>query len=266
MCYDISFDVSIRALGDYFPDLIFDSQMDVEFGAIDHVQGVGVFGKYPIIFVNKDDQQQHCRLMEWGIIQFYSKTEPAVPVRNKFLNIRSERVLDDTTSYWYKIRSKRVLIPVTGIYEHRAVRGWKKKVPYWVKPMDQQMFFLPGLYSVAELPDKETGEVIKRWTFGLMTREANSVMRNIHNDGENSHRMPLFLPFEMSKEFLSPQLSDAKYREILAYEMPSEGLDYHPVFTIRSAKLRPDDKPKTEFWDWEKLPPLGEMNPEIEAA
>src|SRR5687768_17673226 len=101
MCYDISFTVAIRVLSDYFPDLIFDSQMDLEFGAIDHVQGVGVFGKYPIIYINRDDLKEHCRLMEWGVIPFYSKTEPALSARNGYLNIRSERVLDDKTSYWY---------------------------------------------------------------------------------------------------------------------------------------------------------------------
>lgn len=178
------------------------------------------------------------------------------------LNIRSERVLDDAKSYWYKIRNRRCLIPVTGIYEHREVRGWKKKVPYMVKPKEQEgVFFLPGLYSVAELPDVETGEVIKHFTFGLMTRAANSVMRNIHNSGENRHRMPLFLPLHLSKAFLSEELTETGYREILNFEMPSEGLYYHPVNTIRTSKLRPDEKGKHEYWEWAKLPELGEENP-----
>ena len=106
--------------------------------------------------------------------------------------------------------------------------------------------------------------MIQRWTYGLMIRAANSVMRNIHSDGENKHRMPLFLPFEMSKEFLSEELTEQRYREMLAHEMQSKNLDYHPVLTIRTPKLRQDDKPKTAFW--EHLPPLGELNPEIEVA
>ncbi len=262
MCYDISFTVDIRVLSDYFPDLVFDSQIDLEFGPIDHIQGVGVFGKHPIFYINRDDRRLHCRLMEWGIIEHYVDMEPHPTYRNKFVNIRSERVLDDKRSYWYKIRNRRCLIPVTGIYEHRGIKGWKKKVPYWVKPADQPMFFLPGLYSVTEIADRTTGEVVKRWTFGLITRAANSVMRNIHNDGDNRGRMPLFLPYEISKEFISESLTEQRYKEILAYEMPSEELDYHPVFTIRTPKLRADNKPKTAFWEWEKLPELGEMNPD----
>ena len=262
MCYDVSLTVNIRVLSDYFPDLIFDSQIEMEFGSIDHVQGVGVFGKYPIIYQHREDMKLHCGLMEWGIIEFYRKEEPLIAYRSKMLNIRSERILDDKSSYWYKIRNRRCLIPVTGIYEHREVKGWKKKVPYWVRPSEQEVFFLPGLYSVAELPDKETGELIQRKTYGIITREANSVMKDIHNGGDNRGRMPLFLPFEMSKEFLSEDLTEERYRQILAYEMPSEDLNYHPVFTIRSSKLRTDNKAKNEYWEWEKLPELGVLNPD----
>jgi hypothetical protein len=30
---------------------------------------------------------------------------------------------------------------------------------------------------------------------------------------------------------------------------------------IRTPKLRPDGKAKTEFWEWKDLPALREMNP-----
>jgi hypothetical protein len=43
--------------------------------------------------------------------------------------------------------------------------------------------------------------------------------------------------------------------------MPSDQMIYYPVFTIRSTTLRPDDKLKNEYWEWEKLPALGDMNP-----
>ncbi|HLA58645.1 MAG TPA: SOS response-associated peptidase family protein, partial [Puia sp.] len=162
---------------------------------------------------------------------------------------------------WFKIRNRRCLIPVNGMYEHRAIKGWKKKVPYFIRLKDQPMLFLPGLYSVADLPDLETGEIIKRYTFTLITRNANDVMANIHNDGDNRSRMPLFLPKYLSDKWVSEELSAEEYKDILDFEMPSDQMIYHPVFTIRSAKPRPDDKLKNEYWEWEKLPALGEMNP-----
>ena len=262
MCYDISFEVSMRQLSDYFPDLIFDQQIEMGFTPFDHVQGVSVFREHPIIYINRDDFQVHCKLMQWGVVEFYRKEIPDWKKRNGMLNIRAERILDDPKSYWYKIKGRRCLIPVSGIFEHRGIKGWKKKVPYWVKPRDQQVFFLPGLYSKAEILDKDTGEITELWSFGMITRAANSVMAKIHNSGENIHRMPLFLPLEQSKEFLSEALTSERYGQLLSFEMPSENLDYHPVFTIRTPKERPDGKPKSEYWEWEKLPALGEANPE----
>lgn len=262
MCYDISFTVNIPQLSDYFPDLVFDEQLQLSFESFDHAQGVSVYGQHPIIYEPTEDHRLHCRLMEWGVMEYYLKEEPDWKKRNGMLNIRSERVLDDFNSYWYKIRNRRCLIPVTGIYEHRGILGWKKKVPYFIKPKGAVSFFLPGLYSVVELPDKATGEMIRRYSFGMITTAANEIMRQIHNSGDNPFRMPLFLPLEMGREFVSKSLSPERYREILQYSIPSEGLEYFPVHTIRTAKPRPDGLCKYEPFEWPNLPPLGTMDPE----
>ena len=62
-------------------------------------------------------------------------------------NARAEKVLDK--SYWNSIRSKRCLIPVIGIYEHRNVNS--KKIPYYITLKKRKMFCLPGLYAVYKL-------------------------------------------------------------------------------------------------------------------
>ena len=121
-----------------------------------------------------------------------------------------------------------------------------------MKPKGQDIFYLPGLYSVAKLPDKGTGELIDRFTYTLITRGANDIMAMIHNDGDNAGRMPLFLPKSYSDAWLKDELPDDEYRAILSYEMPSEELDTRTVYTIRSAKGRPDGKDKTGEWNWEK--------------
>jgi putative SOS response-associated peptidase YedK len=43
--------------------------------------------------------------------------------RSNMVNARSERIIGDKKSYWYRIRQNRCLIPVTGIYEHREVKA-----------------------------------------------------------------------------------------------------------------------------------------------
>ena len=262
MCYDISYKITLESMDEYFGGLVWDDpQIEIEFMPTDHMQGVALFAKHPIVYENREDNKLHCKMMEWGILRFFEKTEPAPMNRNKMLNIRSERILDDPKSYWNKIRNRRCAIPISLTYEHRAIVGWKKKVPYAIRPKDQTIFALPGLYSVAEIVDQKTGELVKRWTFGMITRKANALMVNIHNDGENRHRMPLFLPPDMLKEFLSNNLTEERYRQLLAFEMPPEELDYWPVYTIRSSKPRPDGLDKTAYYEWPKLPPLGEGNP-----
>jgi len=69
--------------------------------------------------------------------------------------------------------------------------------------------------------------------------------------------MPLFLPKDLEQKWLLPNLSDAEIQEILNFEMPSEALEYHPVFTIRSPKPHPDGGCKTDPYGWQNLPPLG---------
>ena len=39
MCYDISFTVNVKELGEYFPDLVFDSQIEINFDATIHIMG-----------------------------------------------------------------------------------------------------------------------------------------------------------------------------------------------------------------------------------
>jgi putative SOS response-associated peptidase YedK len=255
MCYDISFTVEIKQLSDYFPDLIFDEQLEINFDGT-HIIG-HLYGKHPIIYRNKEDNKLHARMMEWGCIPFYIKDLDGFKrQRATMLNARSERILEDTKSYWHKIRNRRCLIPLSGFYEHRAVKGFKNKIPYFITLKKQSMFFLPGLYSVAEIVDKETGEMIKHWSYTIITRDANSIMKQIHNDGDNKWRMPLLLPFEQSKKWLDEELTPEEYKAILDVEMPSEELNCIPVYTIRSPKPRPDDKAKNEYYEWENLPEL----------
>ena len=210
------------------------------------------YGEHPIIFKNREDLQLHCRLMEWGCIPFYIKDEGSFLKQRAFmLNARSERILEDKNSYWHKIRNRRCLVPIDGFYEHRKVQGFKNKIPYYITVKKQPLFFLPGLYSVVELPDKQTGELLRRFTFTIITRAANSLMQQIHNDGDNKGRMPLLLPFEKAKKWMEEELTPEAYQEIINFEMNQDELNYNTVFSIRTNKLRPDGKRKNEPFQWE---------------
>ncbi len=253
MCYDISFSSNIQLITDYLPDLVIDQQLNFDFDMAIHVMAQA-YRKYPVII---NDAGTH-KLMpfEWGVIADYMNTPEKIKQSRQYMcNAQSEKIIQDKKSFWRRIRSKRCLIPVTGIFEHREIKGWKNKVPYFIHIKDRPMFCIPGLYHYSPLPDVETGEI--KGTFTLITRSANSVMKQIHNGGPNVYRMPLFLPKELELKWLQPDLTDEGIQEILDFEMPSAQLDHWPVFTIRSTKPRPDSKEKTARYEWPNLPPLG---------
>lgn len=251
MCYDVSFTTKYEVITDYLPDLIIGPDIQLEFEMKAHVQAQA-FRPYPVITL--DHGSYVLKLMEWGVIADYMNApEKVLQYRRWMCNSRSDKVLDKK-SYWYRIRKNRCLMPVTGIYEHREIKGWKNKVPYLIKVKNEKIFFIPALFNLGPMVNPETGEL--QGTFSLITRNANSLMAQIHNADPSDPRMPLFVPQEMAMKWLDPSLTDDQLAEIMDYEMPSENLESYPVWTIRGRKQRPDLKEKNEPWVWEGLPEL----------
>lgn len=263
MCYDISYQLSLQTLEDYFGDIVFDDpQLELDFDAGIHVIAQSFSKQRVIIF---EDGQYRGKRFEWGVIADYMDSpEKIKKMRSSMCNARAEKITGDKRSYWHRIRHTRCLVPVRGVYEHREIKGWKHKVPYYISLKNRELFCLPGLYHYAPLPDVETGEV--RGTYSIITRNANAIMRQIHNGGDNAYRMPLFLPKELELKWLQPDLSDRDLQEILDFEMPADELTYHPVYSIRTTKPRPDGQLKTALFDWPNLPPLGMDDGEMQKA
>jgi len=254
MCLDIAFYSALQLIDNHFPELAHDGEINFDLNIGAHFMALG-HNRYPVIVFQ--DGHYHRKYFEWGIIAEYMDTPEKIKVmRKSMVNARSEKVMDDKRSFWHRIRKTRCLIPVTGIYEHREITGWKNKVPYHITLKDRDMFCIPGLYHYnTKIPsDPETGEM--RGMFTLITRAANGVMRQIHNSGSNAHRMPLFLPEAMEREWLNPHLDDMDITRILNYEMPSDQLVYDPVFSIRGRSPRPDGMPKNTHYEYAGLPVL----------
>ncbi len=244
---------TIETITDYLPEIEIDPQIGFDFNSAIHVLAQS-YRKYPVII--QEDGKYKLKEFEWGVIADYMNTPEKIKTGRQWMcNAQSEKILGDKKSYWHRIRSKRCLIPVTGTFEHREVKGIKNKIPYLVKVKDRDLFCIPGLYHYSPIPDVETGEV--RGTFTLLTRGANSIMKQIHNSSTNAGRMPLFLPTqEMELRWLNHDLSDEEIAELVDYKIPSSELEYWPVYTIRSSKPRPDEKSKIDPWEWKGLPVL----------
>lgn len=260
MCWDISFSSDIELVKKSFPAIRDErKKIDYDYSYFENVQAI-TFPAYPIIYKEKNGSGLALREMEWGVLPMFIQ-DPKLQTdrRRSMVNIRSERILEDKKSYWYRLRNQRCLIPVTGTYEHRAISGWKKKVPYFIAEAGRDIFYIPGLYQWHEVVDQD-GVIDTVGSFGMLTRAANEVMSQIHNDGPNKHRMPLYLPADLEQQWLE-DLGEEDMAPIFHFEMPSAQLTYHPVYTLRGYPTRPDQKHRYEPFKWEGLPELGNDTP-----
>ncbi len=258
MCLDISLYSEIELTREAFPQLRDKRKSKDIFTSLESVPAF-VFPNYPVI-TNKDGDLSLVD-MAWSVDPTYEKDEKMrLARRRKMANAQSERIIDDKRSFWHRIRKNRCLIPVNGTFEHRAINGWKKKVPYFVSMAGRELHYIPGIYQSLQ-GTGEDGEPIEVGSFAMITRAANLTMRGIHNDGDNKHRMPLFLTPELEQFWISEHLSDDDMRAVFNFEIPDEQISYVPVFSIRGKEARPDGKHKYEYWAWENLPPLGNDDP-----
>lgn len=253
MCHDLSFSANtVEFITDLLPNIVFDKQLGIDFSVTAHVLSMS-HRKCFIIYSR--DGIPHANEFEWGLVADFMNTPELIKkYRIQMANCRMENI-PDKKSAWYKIRQQRCLIAVDGIYEHRQVKGFKNKIPYYITLKNSRQILLPGLYNYSPIPDPGTGEM--QGTFAIITGTANSLMKQIHNDGANKHRMPRFMAPGQALQWMDESLTDGELIDFLKYEIPSEALLAKPVYMIRTTKPRPDGKEKYEEFAYENLPPLG---------
>ncbi|WP_236059448.1 SOS response-associated peptidase [Chitinophaga rhizophila] len=257
----------IALTADAFPEIENEKQLVFDADSMIYIDATS-FPQTNVI-ARKDDRLLLTE-MAWGVVPTFEKDRDKVASRRMdMVNARAERVLDES-SFWFKsgLVRKPVLVPVTNIFEYRHIHGWNNKVPYAIRTNQQPVFhpfYIPGMYQLHHEHDNQ-GRLIEVGSFTIITTAANEVMRQIHNGGNNPHRMPLFLPLDMAKQWISPARTKGDVKELLSYAIPSDQLDYHTVFTLNSKKVRPDGKPKDAYWEWPNLPDLGNDYPKGSAT
>jgi len=246
MCYDMSYFSSIKLITEFIQ---IDQIPEFDFTPTYH-QVAQSWHPFPVVIF--EDGATKLKYFEWGLIADYMNTPDKIKqYRSSMANARSEKILDDQRSVWHRLRKQRCLVFTTGFFEHREV-GWKKKLPYFIKIKNTEVFCFAGLYNYSPLPVRETGELIG--TFTIITRPANALMKKIHNHGPNSERMPLILTKALAQQWLHPQLTDEQMRSILAFELPEKEIEVWPVNTIRTRKA--DDERVMDALPKESLPGL----------
>lgn len=93
---------------------------------------------------------------------------------------------------------------VDGYYDYHHYNG--KKYPFYIRMKNEKPFTMAGLWAIEEFPNEE---IVKK-TATIVTCDPNSMMAKIHNNPASSDepRMPVILPKELEREWLSPYNDD----------------------------------------------------------
>jgi putative SOS response-associated peptidase YedK len=151
--------------------------------------------------VRMRDGKRDTATVRWGLIPFFARGEPG---KFSTINARIE-TFETAASYrgpWK--RGQRCIQPASGFYEwHLDAQG--RKSPYLVTLADQALFGFAGLWDRSV---KEEGTVVESCMH--ITMPANTLMADIHNTGNNPHRMPAILRREDHEAWLEGTMEEAR--------------------------------------------------------
>jgi putative SOS response-associated peptidase YedK len=145
-------------------------------------------------------KESEISVMNWGLIPHWFLGSNTDEIASKTLNARSETILEKA-SFKHLIGRKHCIIPSTGFFEYQTRS--KEKIPFFVFPKQDKLFSMAGIYD--EHVDIKTG--LKKYSFSIITSEANEFMSEIHN---SKRRMPIMLTDEKIEPWLTAKESEAK--------------------------------------------------------
>jgi putative SOS response-associated peptidase YedK len=144
---------------------------------------------------------QEWAMVRWGLVPFFAKGEPP---KYSTINARIE-TFETSASYrgpWK--RGQRALQLASGFYEwHLDARG--RKAPYLITVVDQELFSFAGLWDRSVKADGTAIESVVH-----ITLPANELMADIHNTGNNPHRMPAIVRQEDRDAWLTGTVEEAR--------------------------------------------------------
>jgi putative SOS response-associated peptidase YedK len=168
----------------------------------------------PIITVG--DKGRRLVMARWGFRPAWVTDAKLAPI-----NARAETVAMSRL-FGAAVRDGRCLVPTTGFYEWKAVRGQKRKQPYFVRLKGGVPFAFAGLWTPpadAESPP----------TCAIITTNANEVLAPIHN------RMPVILDPDDEALWLDPgPIAPVKVLACLR-PFPSDRMEAIPVSSLVSS-------------------------------
>jgi len=172
----------------------------------------------------RDGGPQYAQV-RWGLIPFFARGEPP-----KFSTINA-RIETFATAASYRgpwRRGQRCLQLASAFYEWH-IDAYGRKAPYLISVADQELF---GFAALWDRSIRDDGVVIESCVH--ITMPANALMANIHNTGNNPHRMPAILRAEDRDAWLSGTVDEA--RAVLQQYPPDLMSAYEVSTRVNSVK------------------------------
>jgi putative SOS response-associated peptidase YedK len=148
----------------------------------------------------QDGRPQFTRV-RWGLVPFFARGEPP---RYSTINARIETFETAASYRWPWRRDQRCLQLASGFYEWHLDQ-YGRKSPYLITLADQELFAFAGLWDRSM---KEDGTAVDSCVH--ITMPANALMADIHNTGNNPHRMPAILRLADRDAWLNGSTEEAR--------------------------------------------------------
>ena len=193
--------------------------------------------EHPAIPILTDQGGLHWQPMHWGLIPLWCKDwNAALELSNMTLNARAE-TLFEKSAFKHAASTRRGLLPITGFYEYKHVKG--KKFPHFIDWKDEEVRWLACVCD--EWKDRDRGETVL--TFSIVTTKGNSLMAEIHNNPElDEPRMPVVLEGNNLLKWMSDETPLEELKQLL---IPCSDRDMraHTVKALRG-KNSPGNSPE----------------------
>jgi putative SOS response-associated peptidase YedK len=182
------------------------------------------------IVVERADRQtgeivRQLRVARWGLVPSWAK-DPSGAAR--MINARTESVAD-RPAFARPFAARRALLPADGYYEWQRLddssdaaaapagprRRAPRKQPFYIRPADDAVLALAGLYEFWRDPTKDDDDPA-RWLVSatVLTRPATPALAHIHD------RQPLAIAPADRDRWLDPALGADGVRDLLAATPP----------------------------------------------
>lgn len=138
--------------------------------------------------------------MRWGLVPRWA-VDPAAGA--KAINARIETAAE-RPSFREAMAQRRCVVPATGFFEWKRLRGKRAKQPMWIHRRDGGLLAFAGLWERWGAPD---GTAIE--SFAIVTRDASGFVRDIHD------RMPVTLSAPWVTAWLDPEATPAQLTRAL---------------------------------------------------